>query len=87
MLGVISVFFCMNKGLSLLFLWLSDLFKAFDLIESSHKSAFFSLRKQLISFMRAQHGLRYRLIYAAWMGPLILKRVWPEYEAYVRGRD
>ena len=46
-----------HKGQSLS----SDLFKAFDEIESSHKSIFFS-PKDLFSFMRAQPVLIYHLI-------------------------
>ena len=40
---------------------LFDLFKAFDYIECSQKSDFFS-RKKCIFFMRAQHVLSYPLI-------------------------
>ena len=47
---------CVHVG-SMLF----DLFKAFDYIESSHKSDFF-LRKDLFFIMRAQHVLSYHLI-------------------------
>ena len=39
--------------ISLLF----DLFKADDKIDSCHKSYIFSLRKHVLSFMRAQHVL------------------------------
>ena len=46
---------------------LSDLFNAFDWIESSHKTAFFS-SKVLISLMRAQQDLSYHLICEPWMG-------------------
>ena len=45
------------KEPSLLF----DLFKALDQIESNNKSDIF-LRKDLFSFMRAQHVLSYHLI-------------------------
>ena len=40
---------------------LFDLFKAFDLLESSHKSDIF-IRKDLFSFMRAQIFMSYHLI-------------------------
>jgi len=40
---------------------LFDLFKAFDKFESGHKSDIF-IRKDLFSFMRAQHVMSYHLI-------------------------
>ena len=41
---------------------LNDLFKAFDFIERNHRSDVI-LRKDLFSFMRAQHVLNYHLTY------------------------
>ena len=48
---------CARKAQSMVF----DFFKAFDYIESSHKSGIFT-RKDLFSFMRAQHVVSYHLI-------------------------
>ena len=49
---------CARKAQYLLF----NLFKAFDYIESSHKTGIFT-RKDPLSFMRAQHVMSYHLMY------------------------
>ena len=48
---------CARNEQSLLF----DMFNAFDQTESSHKSDFCFLQKDLFSFMRAQYDLSYHL--------------------------
>ena len=56
---------CAYKEKSLLF----DVFKAFDLIESSHKSDFSSQKKNLFSLMRVQDVLSYHLTSKSWYFP------------------
>ena len=55
-----------------------DLFKAFDHIESSHESDFFSLRKDRFICMRAQIVMSYHLIYIQWAKPFLSRAKYRE---------